>query len=283
MLKRVFLAAIMLTALAGCAGTGGALPEPAATADKKHRMEAIRAACMKQHGFKYIAFVPPEKEKSGDELQRLNGDYLAMRKYREKYGFGIFAPYVYPAEKAQIGSQTERNPNEDISGKLSAAQRDSYAKAEVTCFVQAARRVLGKTVKSRKEFYDQFGAAKRDIVAYEINDNPWAVNLAGDMAACLRDLGYSVPKVTPREISLSTQQPFHDQLSKIGQQQNLFTPAPGSREIVMPELSPAEARPYLEKEIKAALDDLECGADFYALYEPMNTEVNNRLFAEFAM
>ncbi|MEV0348899.1 hypothetical protein AB0H88_24245 [Nonomuraea sp. NPDC050680] len=41
------------------------------------------------------------------------------------------------------------------------------------------------------------------------------------------------------------------------------------------------ARQYLNREIKAALDDLECGKDFYAAYLPRNAEIVRRVEREF--
>ena len=48
-----------------------------------------------------------------------------------------------------------------------------------------------------------------------------------------------------------------------------------------PDLTPYQARPYLAREIKAALDNLECGKDFYALYTPKKRELDLRVRREF--
>ena len=50
-----------------------------------------------------------------------------------------------------------------------------------------------------------------------------------------------------------------------------------------PTLTPEEARPYLNKEIKAALDDLECGKDFYPAYLPKEKAVDQQIYEEFGM
>ncbi|MEU1728538.1 hypothetical protein [Nonomuraea sp. NPDC005692] len=46
-------------------------------------------------------------------------------------------------------------------------------------------------------------------------------------------------------------------------------------------LTPAQAQPYLAKEIKAALDDLECGKDFYRAYTPKVEAITQRIAEEF--
>ncbi|MFI7703034.1 hypothetical protein [Nonomuraea sp. NPDC049480] len=47
--------------------------------------------------------------------------------------------------------------------------------------------------------------------------------------------------------------------------------------VAAPHLPPATARQHANREIKAALDDLECGKDFYAAYEPKNREISERV------
>jgi hypothetical protein len=48
-------------------------------------------------------------------------------------------------------------------------------------------------------------------------------------------------------------------------------------------ITPEEARPYLNKEIKAALDDLECGKDFYPAFMPKDEAVGQQINEESGM
>ncbi|MEV4186201.1 hypothetical protein AB0J28_32715 [Streptosporangium canum] len=48
-----------------------------------------------------------------------------------------------------------------------------------------------------------------------------------------------------------------------------------------PGLSPDEARPYLVGEVKAALDDLECGRDFHAAFKPRQQKIHDRVYRKF--
>jgi len=53
--------------------------------------------------------------------------------------------------------------------------------------------------------------------------------------------------------------------------------------LVVPSMTADEARPYLAREIKEALDDLECGKDFYPVYAPRSRDIDHRVYAEFGM
>ncbi|WP_433519512.1 hypothetical protein ACQP2T_30585 [Nonomuraea sp. CA-143628] len=55
----------------------------------------------------------------------------------------------------------------------------------------------------------------------------------------------------------------------------------GKTVIFRPNLKPARARPYLDKEIKAALKDLRCGKDFYPAYSPKAIEITSRVYQGF--
>ncbi|MFC7588846.1 hypothetical protein ACFQYP_37980 [Nonomuraea antimicrobica] len=127
----------------------GAQPSAGATAsttaaakDKKQQFEAAKADCMKQKGFKYVPYVKPEEQVSEEERKRDSGDYQAMRKYREKYGFEAFSQFVYPDEigiPAAVADH-EADPNAAVIGSLSGAQLDAYNKAKDGCVSQAAKR-----------------------------------------------------------------------------------------------------------------------------------------------
>ncbi|MFE0152933.1 hypothetical protein ACFWY5_37735 [Nonomuraea sp. NPDC059007] len=293
MIKKVSLAVGALAVLTGCGSVqaggepkaGASATPTTATADKKLQMESMLADCMKQKGFKYVAYVPPEEKKTAAEIKRDNGDYQEMRKYREKYGFGVFAEYIYPGEVgiSKEEAKVDKDPNTKITGDLSAPQYTSYKKARDTCFALAAKEVLGKRITERTDIFAQFSQAKKLIVAREVDGDQRLVELASAMTDCLRGKGYTVAETAPRDISMAVQDSIHDMATRIGAKQRGVEFDPDSGEIIMPELTAAQAKPYFQKEIKAALDDLECGKDFYPAYNPKDLKINNTLLAEYAM
>ncbi|MEV6158421.1 hypothetical protein AB0L53_49635 [Nonomuraea sp. NPDC052129] len=300
MLKRSLLAPVVamaaLVALGGCGGTAGNAPQPSQTAaakDKKHQIESVKADCMKRKGFKYVAYVQPEQQDSEDDKARDLGGYQAMRKYREKYGFGVFAMHVYPkgmGNPAIKPDNPESNPNWKMQNALSKAQMTAYRKATDVCMIEAAKKVLGKTLKSMDDYYVQQNRASDQASARTIDSDPKLIELASAMAGCLKGKGYPIGKATPTAMSRQGREVFLAQEDKLGRQQNDDVPdvAPPVKdgEIRMtyqPTLTPEEARPYLNKEIKAALDDLECGKDFYPAYMPKSEAVHQQINEEFGM
>ncbi|MFI7690204.1 hypothetical protein ACIBQ6_14100 [Nonomuraea sp. NPDC049655] len=297
MLKRSRLAiAMSLSAavLCGCGGaaepTGGAetaQPSQAAAAkDKKHQFEAAKADCMKQKGFTYLPYVKPEA-KSEDERKRASGDYQAMKKYRAKYGFGVFALQVYPGELEGPGGKNDPDPNMKIQADLSTAQLTAYHKAKDACVVTAAKQVLGLTLKSNIDYFSQMAIAHRRAKATELDGDPELVELAGPMATCLKGKGYSVTDTKPSALNQRGEREFMRRQDKLGRRQQKSMPDPpkmtkDTEQFHMPDLTPDAAKPYLVQEVKAALDDLECGKDFYAAYTPKETAVQRKINDRFA-
>ncbi|MFI7423449.1 hypothetical protein [Nonomuraea sp. NPDC049684] len=295
MLNRSRLAiAMSLSAavLCGCGGaaepTGGAetaQPSQAAAAkDRKHQFEAAKADCMKQKGFKYVPYVKPEDD-SDEERKRGSGDYQAMRKYRAKYGFGVFAVHVYPKEMHAPDAEGDTDPNIKIQDDLSAAQNDAYYKAKNACMATAGKQVLGITVKSNIDYFNQYGLARKRARAAELDGDPKLVELAGPMATCLTGKGYSITDTKPTALSTRGEREFMRQQDKIGRrQQDNLPPAKktATGTFTMPNLTPEDAKPYLAKEIKAGLDDLECGKDFYAAYTPKETALLQKIDDQYA-
>ncbi|WP_433354134.1 hypothetical protein ACQP25_11495 [Microtetraspora malaysiensis] len=211
-----------LGALGGCGGAAeSSQPEQSAAAkapegDKKHQFEAAKADCMKSKGFKYVAYVPPEKQKSDEEM------------------------------------------------------------------------ALGKDLKPGDDFYAQMNRASERAMA-AVDSDPGLIELAATMAGCLKEKGYPVGKTTPTAMSNRGLFAFLDLSDKLGRKQrNLPEVAPPVKDgqlkmTYQPDLSAAEAKPYLDREIKAALDDLECGKDFYAVISPKEDAVNRQIFDEFGM
>ncbi|AQZ68151.1 unnamed protein product [[Actinomadura] parvosata subsp. kistnae] len=294
--KRSHLALALACSAAVLCGCGGAAetaaqPSPAASAavkDKRNQFEAAKADCMKQKGFKYVPYVRPTEPASEDERLRDSGDYQAMLKYRQKYGFGVFAVHVYPKEIQGPGSEmADPDPNADIQGSLSTAQLDAYNEAKNACMVVVGKQVLGLDLKSNMDYFNHMALAHRRAKTAELDGDPDLVELAATMSTCLKGKGYRVSDTKPTAVARRGENEFMERQSAIGREQDpKMAGGPkmtkNTKQLVMPTLTPQQARPYLDKEIKAALDDLECGKDFYAAYAPKAAEVQRRVNDEFA-
>ncbi|MBE1588519.1 hypothetical protein ACFPOI_53985 [Nonomuraea angiospora] len=299
--KTLPTALLALAVLCGCGGAAetatetAAAPSPSAAAaakDKKHQLEAAKADCMKQKGFKYVAWVKPEQPQSDEDRRRDAGDYQAMRKHREKYGFEIFAEFIYPKElnapAAQMASPNQ-DPNMKLQEALSEAQLGAYHKAKDACMVTAGKQVLGVTLKSNIDYYNQIALTRRRLTASTLDSDPKLMELATAMATCLKGKGYTVTDTAPTALSKRGQDAFIKEQDKIGREQDDTVPdvAPpakknGNQPIHMPSLTAEQAKPYLAKEIKAALDDLECGKDFYPVFTPRKSAIDAQVKAQFA-
>ncbi|GAA0937468.1 hypothetical protein [Nonomuraea longicatena] len=281
--------ALALAAAAVLGGCGGAA-DPAgkntapisksdgAARETKYRFESVKADCMKGKGFKYIAYVPPEDPDTADERKRAVGDYEALKAQRAKYGFGVFARFVHPKGPDSPESMPDlsgSDPNGDISTKLSPAQRSSYWEAVDACAVVAAQKALGKKVTSARNLHEQAEAVWDKAAKREINGDAELVELASSMVTCLKGKGYKVSGTKPTDLPGRGLWAFFDREDEVGREQRGDTQDLGAT------LTPAQAKPYLAEEIKAALDDLECGKDFYPAYTPKAAAFGQKVDAEF--
>jgi hypothetical protein len=290
--SRVAVAALLaLVSLSGCGGAAeSAAPSPSPAKDRKHQLEAAKSDCMKQKGFKYVAYVHPDPPESEESRRRTSGDYQAMRKHREKHGFGVFWEFVHPQETNVNDAEPESDPNGKIQSSLSAAQFKAYEKALDTCAATVYKQVLGLDVKSDRDHHKQAAKARKRALKAALNADPQLVELASAMATCLKGKGYTIPDTTPVAMPERGWREFMAQMDKLGREQRDHVPdvAPPAKEdetlmYYRPTLTPVQARPYLDKEIKAALDDLECGKDFYPAYKPKESEVQQQVHEQFGM
>ncbi|MEV4802564.1 hypothetical protein AB0K18_21325 [Nonomuraea sp. NPDC049421] len=292
---RMIVPLAALAVLCGCGGAGEtAAPSPSAKSDKKHRIEAAKADCMKQQGFKYVPYVwrPPVPD-TDESRKRAAGDYQAMRKFRAKHGFGVFDLYVYPKELGHPAVKPDDpviNPNMEIQSSLSKAQMGAYRKALDTCMVTAANQVLGLKLKSGTDYYAEQNKVRERALKSDLNSDPELVELAAAMATCLKGKGNAISDTTPLAMARRGQEMFSAQEDRLGRAQRDDVPdvAPPAKEgelpmIYAPTLTPEEARPYLNREIKAALDDLECGRDFYPAYLPRQAAIDEQVNDRFGM
>ncbi|MFF4778849.1 hypothetical protein [Microtetraspora fusca] len=271
--RRSFLPLAVLALLAGC-GTGTAASPSAApspTQDNAHMIQAATADCMKTKGFRYVPYVYQPKISEQDMKPF---DYAEEKASRSKRGLGVFSSYVHPDKSLD----DDADPNTAIINDLSPAQLGAYKKARENCDVQAIRQVTGKNVKSSGDWAGQASETLQRLWKRELDGDPTLVELASAMADCLSGKGYRVTATNPvalNEWALKTVQSdlqrSHKTMSSKG---DVFRPIT---------ISPDEARRYLNKEIKLALDDLECGKRFYPAFLPRSRELEQRVNDEFGI
>lgn len=262
---------LLLALMSGCAAEPAAAPVIAKrSADPRPKMEQVKADCMKQKGFKYVAYIAPERPEPNLST------YEAMKTFRQKYGFGIFSQYVYPKdpltgsiESAQAA--LDEDPNEQIVGKLNRSQHESYNEAKNGCVGKAAKEVLHKEVESVLDGAMQMREAREELEAAEIDGDSALISLAAGFADCLGGKGRRVPSTKPMALAKRGDAEFADQLQKVS----------GKPAHEVPDITPAQARPHLDKEIKAALEDLECGKEFYTRYAPKYASIQARVWGEY--
>ncbi|WP_210569319.1 hypothetical protein [Streptomyces sp. GESEQ-4] len=252
------------------AAPAGALtiPEDADPDTKNYFLtENAIAACMKKRGFTYTpnpGFTENEASSSID-----GADYALAKKYRQKYGFGIYARAVYPNDPAAPGPAENKNPNASYRASMPSAQQKEYDKAlgapgplhdndryegppKGSCSAEAHLKVYGPAKSAAEQEQENAKQAERDRQAGQaLNGDPQLVSLAQEYASCLRKAGITVGTTQPTSIGDTVKFQV-------------------SAEIPPDAQSPSkeEAMPKLTREIDLALKDLECGKNFRAAYWP---------------
>ncbi|MFI7128914.1 hypothetical protein ACIBQ1_24650 [Nonomuraea sp. NPDC050153] len=260
------------------AGSFGGLTSPpsggAAAYEKQTQLEAKRVACMTERGLDYVASPEPRYNWQPGEQERLAGDLEALRAYRAKYGFGVWSPNVYPKDKVVNPVQHE-NPNNKLLMSLSAGKLKKWRAADESCFSKAVKEVLGKTVTSQEDYHDQLEAAAQKSLSV-LDQDKQLVQLGKQFAACL-----GVGETRPTALDGLSHTKIVRQASDVAKKAWKGELPKGETVVFRPNLKPEEAGPYLDKEIKAALKDLECGKDFYPAYSPKAVEITSRVYQEF--
>ncbi|MGW6504780.1 hypothetical protein [Nonomuraea angiospora] len=261
------------------AGSFGALAAPPAddAYDKQRQLEDKRVACMTEQGLAYVAALAPERQWQPGERERLSGDLEALRTYRAKYGFGVWSPNVYPKDEV-VNPTSPDNPNNKTLMSLSAAELKKWRAADDACFSQAVKEVLGKTVTSQEDYYDRLEAAVNKSLSV-LDQDKELVRLGKQFATCL-----GVGETRPTALDGLSHTKIVRQASEVARKawKGELPKAPKGKTVIFrPNLKPAQAKPYLDKEIKAALKDLECGKAFYPAYSPKAVEITSRVYQEF--
>ncbi|GAB2455638.1 hypothetical protein ACFP51_00335 [Streptomyces pratens] len=258
-------------------GSSGQLDIPAdANADlkKQYLLENAIAACMKKQGFTYTPVAPEDPAASWSTD---GADYELTKKYRQKYGFGIYAGIVYPGDAGASGSaaarqDSDRMPNADYVDTLTPEQKAAYNEAlgAIPDPKTGEKNWTGCQGEADKKVYGSASAQERDTAtanrnqanAQALNGDPKLVALAQSYASCLRKEGISVTTTQPTGIG---------EMVKL--QAFSSTPAGASGAVdesgkARESLSKEEALPLLTTDIELAMRDLECGKEFRAAYFP---------------
>ncbi|MFI7416649.1 hypothetical protein [Nonomuraea sp. NPDC049684] len=267
--------AIAVTLLAGSFGGPASPPSgDAAAYEKQAQLEAERVACMTERGLEYVASPETRYKWQPGEQERLAGDLKALRAYRAKYGFGVWSVNVYPKDEV-VNPVQQDNPNNKLLMSLSAGELKKWRAADESCFSRAVKEVLGKTVTSQDDYGDQLEEAVRKSLSV-LDQDKELVQLGKQFAACL-----GVNQTEPAELDGLSHAKIVRQASDVAKKAWKGELPKGKTVIFRPNLKPAQARPYLDKEIKAALKDLECGKDFYPAYSPKAMEITSGVYREF--
>ncbi|MEU4540120.1 hypothetical protein AB0G15_35300 [Streptosporangium sp. NPDC023825] len=275
---------LTLAVLTGCGEvpTGGALAAGSADLtsepqDRRRLMEAMRVDCMKREGFRYTADVPVPRVPVPEKIQEETGEYQKIKLYRHKYGFGVFARYLYPRLYDEHGFDT---PNGPIFRSLSRTQRAAWHAADAACYGTAFSTLTGRKVTSPSDAFTQISKRSEQLKNDALDGDARLVELARSFGECLSTRGHEIPSFTPTQISQNGRLRFEAEAAKLGAAQNPDAPGTGS---FVPQLTPDQAKPYLEREISAAIEDLECGRDFYARYNPRLREIREQVDREFGV
>ncbi|MFF7390881.1 hypothetical protein ACFZAE_20885 [Streptomyces scabiei] len=244
------------------------IPEDADPDTKNHYLtENAIAACMKKRGFTYT---PDPGSTQNEASSSIDGaDYALAKKYRQKYGFGIYSSAVYPDDPAAPGPAENSDPNASYRDSLPAAQQGAYDEAlgapgaaqdngryegpaKGSCSAEAHLKVYGPAKSAAEQERENAKRAERDRQAGQaLNGDQQLVSLAQEYASCLRKVGITVGTTQPTSIGDAVKFQVSAQIPPDAQP-----------------LGKDEAMPKLTREIDLALKDLECGKDFRAAYWP---------------
>ncbi|NUW44444.1 hypothetical protein [Nonomuraea rhodomycinica] len=270
--------AVAVTLLVGSFGASTS-PETQAAYEKKAAVEQTRVACMKEQGLTYLAQPVTKRKRQPGERERITGDYAALRAYRAKYGFGVWSPLVFPRDPV-VNPVSGENPNNDTMMAMSAEELKKWRAADDRCFAKAAEQHLGKTVTSYDGYLTRLDAAL-DASLVPLDEDGQLTRLGRQFAKCL-----GVGQAKPSVLAVLGRSQYTKQAGEVARKnwKGELPKAPEGRTIILkPQLKPAEAKPYLDKEIRSALKDLECGKSFYAAYSPRAWAAKERVYQEFAV
>ncbi|MBT2234651.1 hypothetical protein [Nonomuraea sp. NEAU-A123] len=207
----------------------------------------------------------------------------AMAAYRAKWGFSVFSALIY--HKGRASGDRPLDPNSSLRLDLSDTQRQAYDKASDACEAQAVGQVTGKTVTSEGDWFDQVDKLQAQRVKRELDGDGRLVELASAMADCMAGKGYQITSKNPTSIVDWGAMLFRREMHELARKEGGDDVPPYNPNMwyAPTHLQPAAAQRFLDREIKTALDDLECGKAFYVAYLPRAEEIVQRTQLEFGM
>ncbi|MBB5080816.1 hypothetical protein [Nonomuraea endophytica] len=261
------LAAVMV------AGPAAPVPESRA-AVVANRRESLMAACMKEQGFRYIPIDSPRRPPRQNTPEQ-------ERQSRARYGFKVFAMYVHTTDQEAGGlAALPFDPNDRLTAALSLTQVRAYSRAYDVCLGSAVWQLTGRQVTGRFDLDRKREKALTQALAREFDSYPPAQLSARKYAACLEDYGYTVRSALPSRISSQLMESFVAERTRLA---GAEFPIKEEGVEYLPTLSPSQAGPYLEREIKAALADLTCATRTFRWTHQRQAEVRERVAAEWAL
>ncbi|WP_431933946.1 hypothetical protein [Nonomuraea jabiensis] len=266
------VAAALLTTSFG--GLATATPGTEAAYADKAKIESMRAGCMKEQGLTYLPEKVVKRDRAKEERARLAGDHEALRAYRATYGFGVWSRLVFPGDPA-VDRDLGESRNDKHLMSLSAKDLKAWRAADDKCFAKAVKTVLGKTVTSQDDFLADVNAALGKGLR-ELDTDPKLAALGKEFGGCLK-----IAETRPTVLADRGRAAFTKEATGVARAQSKGSLPKGA--VVMPQLTPEQAKPYLDKEVKAALADLECGKTFYPAYAPKARAIEERVYQEFAL
>ena len=291
------LTALGLLFAAGCSAeeapegvkddAGGQIAAPARgeVDSKKQKAENLIADCMKKQGFQYTPHVSADGESGqfsfAGQLSVLE-PADEVRKFRQKYGFGVMSRLVYPNDPAVAVPDMDpsKNPNNAIREGLDRNRRKAYDLAldgvvdsgadgqhkgdvkEPGCSGKAYSEVFGDTTPDKATLR----ARQRAYGAFQAD--PQVVAAAQQWADCLRGQGYKVQDARPGAIEVALATVAMDGGLPAGPGDSAEVPADGAATAAAggsASVQAADASAGLQREIKAALADLDCRTGYAAL------------------
>ncbi|MFE3455428.1 RNA polymerase sigma factor [Nonomuraea sp. NPDC059194] len=190
--------------------------------------------------------------------------------------YGIASNVIGKRRRDEISRYRAYHPNNKIVMALPEAEQKTYRLAQDKCFIEAVKTVLGKNISSWEDYGRQHAAAYDKLADTELNGSANLVKLGRSFAACLK-----VTSAKPTELAERGRQVFVDERTEVARRQGVSAPA--NAKIIIPPMKPEQAKPYLKKEVKAALDDLACGKDFYAAYAPQAWKLQQKVNADYGV
>ncbi|SDI08173.1 hypothetical protein SAMN05421505_13322 [Sinosporangium album] len=166
---------------------------------------------------------------------------------------------------------------------LPEKKHKAYRAANEKCFAQAVKSAVGKRVTSQDDYYRQFNAALKKLTTRELDSDRGLAKVGESFGTCLKEKDYEVPSAKPSALAERGREAFMQARTDVAKERGVKVPAKakGRKVHLIPSIKPEEAKPYLDKEITAALDDLACGKEFSAAYSPRAWKLHQQVAADF--